>query len=158
MAETKLEYDRSLLGKDLPAGEFEITPERVRAYCQAVGETNPLFTDERAARAAGNRGVVAPPTMCNIFIRGLNRPDVKLKGAGMRMHGGQTVEALTPICAGDRLSAVSRLKDVYAKTGRTGTMAFIVWETEFTNQLGQRVAFGRESFMARLKDSAPTES
>ncbi|MBM3946090.1 MAG: MaoC family dehydratase [SAR202 cluster bacterium] len=99
--------------------------------------------------------MVAPPTMCNIFIRGLNRPDVKLQGARQRMHGGQTVESVAPICAGDRLSAVSRLKDVYTKTGRTGTMAFIVWETEFSNQQGARVAFGRESFMARLQDAAP---
>ncbi|MBM3947215.1 MAG: MaoC family dehydratase, partial [SAR202 cluster bacterium] len=58
MVETKLEYDRSLLGKDFPAGEFEVTREMVRSYCQAVGETNPLFTDEQAARRAGHRGVV----------------------------------------------------------------------------------------------------
>lgn len=156
MVQTHLDYDRSLLGKDLPAGSFDVTKESISAYCTAVGETNPLFTDEKAARGAGHRGVVAPPTMCNVFIRGLNRPDVKLQGARMRMHGGQTVESLAPICAGDKLSAVTRLKDVYAKTGRTGTMAFIVWETEFTNQLGQRVALGRESFMARLQDQAPT--
>ena len=59
------------------------------------------------------------------------------------------LETLGPIQAGDSLTASSRLKDVYAKTGRTGTMVFIVWETVFSNQNGQAVAAVEESYAAR---------
>ena len=65
------------------------------------------------------------------------------------MHAGQRVQALAPICAGDQLNASSHLKDVYAKTGRTGTMVFVVWETTFTNQDGKVVAEVEESFARR---------
>jgi hypothetical protein len=53
------------------------------------------------------------------------------------------------IIAGDSLSASTFLKEVYPKTGRTGTMVFMVWETVFTNQKGERVADVQESFAAR---------
>ena len=43
------------------------------------------------------------------------------------------------------ITASSHLKDVYAKTGRTGTMVFIVWETTFSNHNGQVVAEVQES-------------
>jgi peptidyl-tRNA hydrolase len=41
------------------------------------------------------------------------------------------------------------LKDVYAKTGRSGTMVFMVWETTFRNQKGDVVADVQESYAAR---------
>jgi acyl dehydratase len=151
MAEVQLEFDRSLLGKSFPAGSFEITAETIRAYCRATGDANPLSNDEAAARAAGHPGLLAPPTLYNLFIRGLNRPNVRLQNTQGGFHGGQALDVLASVHAGDTLTAVSRLKEVYAKTGRTGTMAFTVWETEFTNQRGQVVARGRESFMSRLR-------
>ena len=51
--------------------------------------------------------------------------------------------------AGDQLTASSHLKDVYAKTGRSGTMVFVVWETTFRNQHGDVVAEVQESFARR---------
>ena len=53
------------------------------------------------------------------------------------------------IVAGDSLTASSHLKEVYPKTGRSGTMVFVVWETTFRNQKGQVVADVQESFAAR---------
>jgi hydroxyacyl-ACP dehydratase HTD2-like protein with hotdog domain len=76
-------------------------------------------------------------------------PDIKLNFGKGRVHAGQVLETLGPIQAGDTLSASSRLKDVYAKTGRTGTMVFIVWQTVFSNQRGEAVAAVEESYAAR---------
>jgi acyl dehydratase len=67
----------------------------------------------------------------------------------MRFHAGQRVQPRAPIVAGDSLTASSHLKDVYAKTGRSGTMVFIVWETTLRNQKGEVVADVQESFAAR---------
>ena len=39
--------------------------------------------------------------------------------------------------------------ELYAKTGRTGTMVFVVWETTFSNQDGTVVAEVEESFARR---------
>ena len=52
--------------------------------------------------------------------------------------GGQHVEFFEPIKVGDVISAQTQIADVYAKTGRTGTMVFTVRRTTFTNQDGEK--------------------
>ena len=108
-----------------------------------------MYTDEAAAKEAGYPDIIAPPVMTTIFIRGENFPDIKLKFGRMRFHASQTVQPVSPLVAGDSLMASSALKEVYPKTGRSGTMVFIVWETTFTNQRGETVAAVQESFAAR---------
>ena len=50
------------------------------------------------------------------------------------------MEPLAPVKAGDVLTCTARVKDVYQKTGRSGTMAFLVVENTFVNQHGEAVA------------------
>jgi acyl dehydratase len=145
----ELKYDRSILGQEYRAGPYQVTKEMIRDFCAAVGETSPLYTDEKAAQAAGHASVIAPPTMCTILVRGVSLPDISLKFGSMRMHAGQVVQPLLPILAGDSLEARSHLKDVYPKTGRSGTMVFIVWETDFVNQRGEVAAEVQESYAVR---------
>ncbi len=144
-----LEYDRSLYGVEHQAGPFEVTTEMVQAFSQSIGETGPIYNDQAAAKAAGYSGVVAPPTMCTLFVRRVELPDIKLKFGRTRFNAGQRVQAKGSIVAGDSLTASSHLKEVYPKTGRSGTMVFVVWETTFRNQNGQVVADVQESFAAR---------
>ena len=136
----ELEYDRSLYGKEHLAGPFEVTKELIQSFTRSVGETNPVFTDGDAARAAGYRGLVAPPTLCTVLVHRVSLPSINLKFGKMQVHAGQRVQPRAPIVAGDQLTASSHLKDVYAKTGRSGTMVFTVWETTFRNQNGEVVA------------------
>ncbi|MFQ6027638.1 MAG: MaoC family dehydratase N-terminal domain-containing protein [Dehalococcoidia bacterium] len=144
-----LEYDRSLYGKEHQAGPFEVTPELIQIFNRSIGETNPVFTDETAAQAAGYRGLVAPPTFCTLLVRNVELPDINLKFGSTRFHAGQRVQARAPIIAGDQVTASSHLKEVYPKTGRSGTMVFVVWETTFRNQKGEVVADVQESYAAR---------
>ena len=145
----ELEYDRSLYGKEHEAGPFEVTKEQIKAFSQSIGDSNPIFNDQEAAQAAGYADVVAPPTFCTLMVHRVELPDIKLKFGRMRMHAGQRVQPRAPIVAGDLLTASSHLKDVYPKTGRSGTMVFIVWETTFRNQNGEVVADVQESFACR---------
>lgn len=145
----ELDYDRSLYGKEHRAGPFKVTEKMVLEFTRSLAEAGPVFTDGAAARAAGYRGVLAPPTFCTIFVRRVALPDLNLKFGRMQVHAGQRVQSKAPIMAGDSLTASSHLKDVYPKTGRSGTMVFIVWETTFRNQLGEVVAEVEESFAKR---------
>ena len=145
----QLEYDRSLYGKEHVAGPFEVTKELIQAFSQSIGETDPVFVDETAARDAGYRGLVAPPTFCTVLVERLALPDINLKFGSTQIHAGERVQPRAPIVAGDQLTASSRLKDVYAKTGRSGTMVFIAWETTFRNQNDEVVADLQESFARR---------
>ena len=145
----ELDYDRSLYGKEHEAGPFEVTKEQIKAFSRSIGDANPIFNDQAAAQAAGYANVVAPPTFCTLMVNRVELPDIKLKFGRMRMLAGQRVQPRGPIVAEDLLTASSHLKEVYPKTGRSGTMVFIVWETTFRNQKGEVVADVQESFACR---------
>ncbi len=145
----ELEYDRSLYGVEHQAGPFEVTEELIQIFNRSIGESNPVFTDADAAKAAGYPDILAPPTFCTLLVRNVELPSINLKFGRTRFHAGQRVQSRGPIVAGDSVTASSHLKEVYPKTGRSGTMVFIVWETTFRNQKGQVVADVQESFAAR---------
>ena len=145
----ELEYDRSLHGKEHTAGPFEITADMIHRVTGSLSETQPAFISEAGAQEQGFRAMLAPPTLCSIFVRDVALPDVGIKFGRTQMHAGQRVQPKAPIYVGDQLMASSHLKDVYAKTGRSGTMVFVVWETTFTNQDGDVVAEVQESFARR---------
>ena len=145
----ELDYDRSLYGKEHQAGPFEVTRDLIQGFSRGIGETDPVHTDEAVARAQGFRGLVAPPTFCTGLVHRVSLPDIKLRFGRTRMHAGQRVQFRAPIVAGDFVTASSHLKDVYPKTGRSGTMVFIVWETTFRNQDGTVVADVQESYACR---------
>ena len=79
----------------------------------------------------------------------LGRPDIKLNFGRTSFRAGEAIEVLGPIHAGDVLDVRSSLKTVYTKTGRSGTMCFVVWETSFTNKEGERVIAIQESMVRR---------
>jgi acyl dehydratase len=148
-AEEDIEYDRSLLGKPHLIGSFPVTREMILEFSRSTGETHPLYSDEAAAKASEYGDVIAPPTFCNIFMAGFTRPDIKLKFGDFSLFASQAIENLAPIRPGDTLEINTRLKEVYAKTGRSGKMVFAVWETDCTNQNGETAALVRDAYVRR---------
>jgi uncharacterized protein len=61
----------------MSAGPPQLSPHAVNApmirhWVEAMGDTNPIYVSDEAARAAGYDGIVAPPTMLQAWImRGL---------------------------------------------------------------------------------------
>ena len=147
--EEDITYDRSLLGVEYRIGSFQVTREMILAFSTSTGEVHPLYVDEAAAKASEYGDLIAPPTFCNIFMAGFMRPDIKLEFGDVGLFASQAMDHLAPIRPGDTLEAKTRLKEVYAKTGRSGKMVFAVWETRFTNQAGETVTCVRDSFMRR---------
>ena len=148
-----LKYDRSLLGVDHDIGTYDVTKEMIISFARSTGETGVQYLDEEAAKNTVYGGLVAPPTFCNMFVNGVSRPDIKLEFGNVGLFAGQSIENRTPARPGDTLSAKTRLKEVYAKTGRAGKMVFAVWETQFTNQGGDTVALVQESFVRRNRST-----
>lgn len=40
----------------------------IRHFAEAMGDENPIYTDDEAARAAGRDGIVAPPPMISVWL------------------------------------------------------------------------------------------
>ena len=144
-----IKFDRSLLGVDHEIGSFPVTTDMIVQFARSTGETNPLYLDEEAGRESQHGSIIAPPTFCNMFATGAPRPDIKLEFGEVSLFASQSIECLGAVRPGDTLNAKTRLKDVYAKTGRSGKMVFQVWETRIANQSGDMVALVQESFVKR---------
>ena len=151
--DNEIKFDRSLLGVDHEIGSYEVTREMILKFARSTGETNPLYFDEAAGRESEYGDIIAPPTFCNMFVSGVTRPDIRLEFGDVSLFAGQAIECVGAVKPGDTLSAKTRLKEVYAKTGRSGKMVFQVWETSFANQDGDDVARVQESFVRRNRRS-----
>ncbi|MGB3697155.1 MAG: OB-fold domain-containing protein [Gordonia sp. (in: high G+C Gram-positive bacteria)] len=54
-------------------GRDPINQPMINNWVEAMGDANPIYVDEAAARAAGHPGVVAPPAMAQVWtMRGLH--------------------------------------------------------------------------------------
>ena len=148
-----VEFDRSILGKEFVLGTFHVTEEMIKAYSQAVGETCPQYVDPEAAKQGPSAGLIAPPIFYDVF-RGDQIPDPKVKFGKVTFNAGQRCEFYAPMRPGDTITMKTRVTDVYEKTGRTGTMVFIVRETTYENQQGEKVAMIEQSQVRRESGAA----
>jgi hypothetical protein len=112
---------------------------------KAIGESSRRFDDTiEASRIAAFRqavgagaGDAAPPTFLTIFRRGefdlFQKMELPLSAV---LHGEQEYEYGEPIRAGDRVSHVAKLASAVEKKGKTGTLTFLVFETEVSIERG----------------------
>ena len=131
-----IDFDRSVLGVEVDVGSQEVTAEQIIAYATALGETDPLHLDEEAAKKGPYGVVIAPPLFYNVLRVGAG-PDPKVNFGTTGFDAGQHAEFFEPIKAGETIYAKAKVHDVYAKTGRTGTIVFAVRRTTFSNQDGE---------------------
>ncbi len=139
-------WDRQLLGKEFARSEEHITREQLLDFADLMGVRNPIYTDPEAARAQGYRDIIALPAF--FTVRGaqpLTPPEMDFPGMGI--NAGYECVFSDVIYPGDTLVLSTCLVDLYEKTGRSGTMRFIVRQTTVTNQLGKEVAVIRNSFI-----------
>jgi len=144
-----VDYDESVIGVEHRLGSFTVTDAAIDAYCEALGETNPLYLDEDFASGTGYGGRIAPPlifTTANFRGTGAD-PQVDFGNA--RFLGGERIEVLEPMRPGDTITAYGQVTEVYEKTGRSGKMVFVVRRTRYENQNGRDVALVDSSMVHR---------
>ena len=144
-----LAYDSSWTGKEFDRYTYDVTKEEIVEFAQAVGETDKVYLDEAYANTTPYGGLIAPPTFCVVFRSNAAIPNLKLSYGKRGFDGGKECQFLAPIRPGDTITGVDRIAQVYEKTGRSGSMIFVVRESEFTNQHGEKVAVVRQSLIRR---------
>jgi acyl dehydratase len=129
--------DKGKIGAETEEREIAVEAGMLRLFCQAIGETNPIYLDEKAARAAGYRAIPTPPTYASVLAN-LAPPKsdlvIGVLGAdlGRMLHGEQGFKQHKPIFVGDRVRLRQKIVDIYDKKG--GALEFVVLETSVTNQ------------------------
>lgn len=121
-----------------------ITAEGAQRYAQAVGDLNPVYFDEAAARSAGYRTLTIPPTyVAYALVKGrpldaigedglfVGERPIKLD-VGRIMFGGEEWDFVEPAHVGDVIEAETRLAAIDQKDGSKGPFVRITRETTYT--------------------------
>ena len=97
----------------------------VRRFCEAIGDDDPRWREE------------APPTF--VVALGAETPQIPeaLEYGRGWLNGGDRFEYLEPVRIGDRITTRTVLTEVYEKTGSSGSLLFLVFDTEYVNQHGR---------------------
>jgi acyl dehydratase len=144
--------DKSLIGRSLGVTTCEVEKGRLRFFAKAIGETDPVYTDEAAARAAGHRSLPVPPSflMC-LEAEGRDTDhiveDIFGFDLGRILHAEQGFDYHAMAYAGDVLTFATEVLDVYQKKG--GALTFVVQQTRVSNQDGLHIADIRSSLVQR---------
>lgn len=140
---------------------YEVTKRDIKRFAQAIGETNPIHFDENYAKNTRYGAIIAPPLFCQTFTFD-DVPSAQLPNDGSPVEidvpiparrtvgGGSSFEVFQRVKAGDRITVKSTLKDVYTKEGRSGTLYFIIVDTEFSNQKNELVARESATYIKRV--------
>lgn len=142
-----LGLDPAILGTVFDECVFEpVTAEEIREFADSVGDPHPAYRSENP---------IAPPTFV-IRFRGPRFTHPALPSEALRrgFAGGNDFELGAPVRPGDVITTTNVLQDLYEKTGRTGTMVFVVTRQTMVNQRGERVAVIDSPFMIRPEEKA----
>ena len=146
MAESVITQEaREWAARSYPDVTVEVTARDIAKFAHATGETDPMYFDAEAARAAGFRDIVAP----QMFYLLLRSEPHHLRPRGELGVDGSATEDLPPLAltramagetrlefygrfvAGDVVTCRKRLVDITEKQGRSGPLVFLQFEYRY---------------------------
>lgn len=134
--------DTGFIGATLPVFDAEVEAGRLRAFARATGQTDPVYSDRAAARAAGHEDIPVPPTFLFCLEMDAPNPAALREMLGIDytklLHGEQHFTYHRMAHAGDRLTFSPRVADIYTRKG--GALEFVVRETRVVNRRDELVA------------------
>jgi acyl dehydratase len=137
------------IGKTYEPVTYAVGREKVREYARAVGESNPLYLDVEAARAAGYADVVAPPMFAVVYSSPAVTPAMFDPELGVDfarvVHGAQELTWGPLVIAGDEITTTTTVKDISER----GEMKFFVFEAVSNNQRDETVCNGTWTIIVR---------
>jgi hydroxyacyl-ACP dehydratase HTD2-like protein with hotdog domain len=129
--------DRSLIGTTSEPRTFEVERGAIRKFAEAIGDPHPAF----------RAGEMAPPTFPTTFSMAM--PVLKIDPARI-LHGEEEYVYERPLRAGDRVTCIRRIVDVYERPGRRlGPLVFVVVESEGRDPEGTLLYRGRSTIIVR---------
>lgn len=150
---------QAMVGREVTyTAQEELGRAALRYFALAVGDDNPLYTDDEFAREHGYPGVIAPPTL--IFetnqYAGLRRDADGYAGhswhldvPGTRLvRGGNSYVFCRPVLPTDVITASWRITGVTERTSSGGQEMLIVTSVaQYANQAGEPLATNTETLV-----------
>jgi len=155
MSENKIITDemKAVIGVESEPWDIEVDKLQIRLFARSVGYTDPLFYDEEFAKSKGYRSLPCPPHYLGTTVYDPRTSDPTFGGPRTRgprinhnlkrvLNGGTEIEYFDTICAGDKLTATSKVADLVERDGSLGTMLITTSETTYRRD-GKVVAISR---------------
>ena len=137
---------RAAIGVASEPATHEVEAGAIRRFADAIGDPDPLYRDESAARESRYGGIIAPPT----FLRSMD-PDLPTAELEvpypMVIDGGSDWEFFEPVRPGDTITVTSRVVELKERTGRLGPMLFVIRETSYVDQHDRTAAVQRSTLI-----------
>ena len=133
---------RAAIGTRSEPVTWEVEKGEIIRFARAIGDPNPLYSDEVAARRGPHGGIIAPSTFLHAY--GAARVGFEYP-AGVGLDGGSEWEYFEPVRPGDRITVTATIADIFEKQGRVGKMVFIKSDIEYVNQFEELVARRRST-------------
>jgi hypothetical protein len=119
---------KARIGVAGPPVSATVEAGHLKRFCEAIGDPNPRWLEE------------APPTfLVALAPTSYHLPEAEEYGKGW-LNGGNRFEHVEAVRVGDQIRATGKVADVYEKSGGSGTLLFIIFETNYVNQHGRTVA------------------
>ena len=142
---------------DLTGGNFltEATRDNILNFADAIGDNNPLWTNEEYARKSRFGMITAPPTFLYNVNHGtlpsLSPPGKPLVMSLGLLYAGAELEFYRPIFLGDEISVSGKAVDIVRKQSKSlGPMLFVTGDAYYRNQNGNLIGTIRTT-QARYK-------
>lgn len=128
---------KDIVGRKLDSYKFTVERGKVKEFCKAIGETNPIYLDPAEAKKAGFEDTPIPPTFQTTFMFwGYPKiwDDMKDMGIDISrlLHMKEEYRYLKPVYPGTTVSAAGEVVDV-----KTGKMDMVTFKTTYTDEKGQ---------------------
>ena len=144
----------ALRALEFPICNYEVSREKIAEYVAAVGDRSPLSSDPEAARRAGYRDIIAPPTFAAVFSsmpfrRALADRDWVARSTidpARILHGEQSYEFRRPIMPGDRLLVQS----IVTGAEERPSLVLIYVATRVDNERSERMIDAAMTLVVRL--------
>ena len=140
-----LAIDPAIIGQEFDHATYgPVTAEELIEFARALGETRREYLE-------AGPGLMGHPTYCVRYKGNKFYPESLPKTINIRtgFDAGKDIELGQPVRPGDTVDVRCTLHEIYEKTGRTGSMVFVVIRFTMTNQRGETLAVVDNRFMHR---------
>lgn len=137
--------DESLVGTQLPAGQYEVEKWHAHLWADAVRNDEEPFRYDEDAQAVGESGQLVPQSMCqHIAVQATGGVDKAMSYVSDDWMsdtalGGLRVDFHAPLEAGQTLQVEGEISNVVEKEGSSGQLTIVTYEYTIRTDEGEHV-------------------
>lgn len=129
---------RSFIGAESPPITYRVSHREIARFNAAIRGVLPPIENDPALEA-GKPAIEANPLILRSFITAPFDPPFPDPFHDV-LDGGSRFNFIRPVVAGDEITVVRRMQEIFEKSGRFGPMLFKITEVSYSDASGDLVA------------------